>query len=846
MDILNFIERFFTDPHFTNYIIAAQIPTVACLGIMCFIAYKFGFKEFKLIAYAWGINLSYLAVSIIVTNLGFNDSMKLALATLFDLTSTCIFFKAVKNTYVTKSFSVIKRVTNKKNGFSWIVILAILAGVIKLIPGDFQVVPYIHLRYLPAAIFNFVVLFFVSKFFKEYETKYVHNNYLSTITFIYALLQILTIGQNDKHESNIIILSIDNIGFAAGLLLKMTMLVLLSRLLVYAVNNVSSSEKEALLKRSIQKTESLLTDFSKASNRILVINRNDLGESFTERQTGILELTFNKILSLLNKDLGIFSVYKEKNNNLEILFASERYKKLIGYQYSAEFGITGASLKTGTVRLVNSVNNDTEYKEVAGIEQLGIKINSAISIPVILDKKALGVFLIECEKENCFTELDISIVESLIYQATAAIKNNALIKDLENSKIFLDCLKEIDRRMVDNYLHLEPVLNFILTKALELVNCDSGNIDIVNDSRLICIASTNKKNYNAESLIDSCLSGRAVIEQRYKYFPNLESLDDVEKSLYIDRLGKGFKCELVVPLIVKEKVIGVFNAESKEINKFSREDIDKIEGFAGQTAIAIYITKLIEDINEKNKVLENSIDKRNIEMTFLLGNIINHRIGNSIGTVRTKIKDRLLASQENDMGVARYGMMNDELIKELKVILSCAEKALDARKEISEKVSELLTLKPTPIDFVDFKTRIENLDEVRVSENVSFKIENFDILKPVYVSPILFMEVISELISNGIKAIYPNTGTVLISGSIEDRFNIITIQDNGCGIDERDILSIFKKGISKWENNRQGGGIGLFEVKRIVEFWGGTIDVNSKANYGTTFIVKLPFDLKRK
>jgi signal transduction histidine kinase len=828
MDLFELVHGILKGTQFTNYIIAAQIPTVACLGIMCFIFYKLKFKEFKLISIAWGINLVYLIANIFLQYASLSFEFKLLLSTFFDLTSMCFFLIAIKDYLIEYRFPFLRN-TYSLRIYIYIISAAIIVGAIQFIPGSFPIIQYLHLRYVPAAIFDFIVILFLSQYFQSLEKKFLKNRYLSYSTLIYAVLQFLIVAQIDKYEPNIPI-SIDNIGFAVGLMLKMLILVLISRLMVYAIRITTVNDKEKILNQNIREKESLLKDFSKASIRILDIEKNNIEADYRDRENLILELTLNKILELLSKGLGYYSSYDEKTNSLKIKFTSDNYSEKKGYEYSVDIGLTGKALKAEKWQLMNTLKDRPEYEKFNDIEKLDDKVNSALAFPLLIDNKPHGVFMIECEMENCFTDLDIDIVESLIYQATIAIKNNHLIHDIEISKVFLECLKQIDKEIVYEYSNLEPVLVFILNRVLQLVNCDSGNIDIVKGTKLVCIASTNRTNINTENEISECLSGLAVTEMERQYFPNLENLSAENKIRYKERLGLGYKCELVVPLIVKNEVIGVFNAESRDIDGFTQEDIDKIDGFAGQTAIAIYITKLIEDINEKNRVLENSVDIRNIEMSFLLGHLINHRIGNEVGIIRLCLID-LLDGQ--------IGEFSEEVRTEFNTMLICAEKALSSRTEIRKKVKELITFNPTKIDFMEIKYSLENNAEYRVREKIKIVIVGFESLKQSLVNLNLLMEVFFEIISNAIKSM-PDGGKIVISGKTERDFNIISFKDEGCGIAQEKLNLIFNDQYTYWPKNTAGGGIGLFEVKNIVDFWDGDIKAESEINKGTTFTMKLP------
>ncbi|MBC8232103.1 GAF domain-containing protein [bacterium] len=65
----------------------------------------------------------------------------------------------------------------------------------------------------------------------------------------------------------------------------------------------------------------------------------------------------------------------------------------------------------------------------------------------------------------------------------------------------------------------------------------------------------------------------------------------------------------------------------------------------------------------------------------------------------------------------------------------------------------------------------------------------------------------------------------------------ITISDTGCGISDRDLNNIFRTGFT---TKATGSGLGLAEVKRIINMCGGKIEVHSQLGVGTTFVIQVP------
>lgn len=104
-------------------------------------------------------------------------------------------------------------------------------------------------------------------------------------------------------------------------------------------------------------------------------------------------------------------------------------------------------------------------------------------------------------------------------------------------------------------------------------------------------------------------------------------------------------------------------------------------------------------------------------------------------------------------------------------------------------------------------------------------------------------EVLSNILQNAIDAIHGTSdgrkGLVRISVSVQANWLMISIQDNGCGMDAESCKKIFnpffstKASVSNW-------GIGLSFCQRIISAHSGNIIVTSKPNIGTTFEIVLP------
>lgn len=153
--------------------------------------------------------------------------------------------------------------------------------------------------------------------------------------------------------------------------------------------------------------------------------------------------------------------------------------------------------------------------------------------------------------------------------------------------------------------------------------------------------------------------------------------------------------------------------------------------------------------------------------------------------------------------------------------------------ELKLENRDILSVLESMVDSVSQYIKDKHL-EIAFHTDIKEKIVALDLYK--------FERIMLNLISNAIKFSRHN-GVIDISLLDKGDYIEILVEDQGIGIDNRNLDSIFNK--FKQENkslNRrvEGTGIGLSLVKSIVEIHGGTISVESTVDVGTTFKITLP------
>lgn len=135
---------------------------------------------------------------------------------------------------------------------------------------------------------------------------------------------------------------------------------------------------------------------------------------------------------------------------------------------------------------------------------------------------------------------------------------------------------------------------------------------------------------------------------------------------------------------------------------------------------------------------------------------------------------------------------------------------------------------------------IESIEALANEKNVEL-INKIDDDRYLHIDKVAFRGIFLNLLNNAIK--YSKEGGLVIISSNETKTNtVITVEDNGYGIEKINLQRIFDRfyRTPKARAHTNGSGLGLSLVKQQINQIGGVVDVKSKINKGTTFFVSFP------
>jgi sigma-B regulation protein RsbU (phosphoserine phosphatase) len=328
-----------------------------------------------------------------------------------------------------------------------------------------------------------------------------------------------------------------------------------------------------------------------------------------------LDTTLRRVAEVVRKviDYEIFAILLLNDKTQELRFRfqigyprefSERSRIKVGE------GVTGIAVQERKAILIDDVTSDPRY--IAAVPN----VRSELAVPLITKNRVIGVIDLEARDQGYFNEEHKRLLMLIASRMAAGIENAQLYTRTTRQARILLLLNEIARELT-SILNLDELLGRIAELLRRLIDYQMFSIHLLDASgeklqNRFSLRFNENVHVKQEVPLGYGLVGQAAQTREAVLVP-----DVCKDPRYVEG-NPETRSELAVPLIYKDKVIGVLDLEHTKRGYFTDDHRRTLMTLAAQVAIAIENARLYEEIARQERRLERDLAlARELQMRLL-------------------------------------------------------------------------------------------------------------------------------------------------------------------------------------------------------------------------------------
>jgi signal transduction histidine kinase len=447
----------------------------------------------------------------------------------------------------------------------------------------------------------------------------------------------------------------------------------------------------------------------------------------------------------------------------------------------------------------------------------------------------------------------VPAVERELREAEIRRARKRAAEQVQSEQERLRALHDINRAITST-LELRPILYVLLearspllphasTLAIKLLNEETGALEPVACRNISVEEWKTELLKSAQNLEAKLLADKSpVVILNVQKDPQAPERSFFRKHGLVSYIG--------VPLVAKEKPIGVLALYTKQEHSFSDEEIEFLTTLASQAAVAIHNAQLHEQTKKQAIELEKAYRAK---AEFL--SIMSHELRTPLSAVLgytdilyNKIVGEVNAEQENIL--AKIIARSNDLSTMINSVLEVTRLEAGATK-----------LEQDLVNLGSFMTELKSAYDTPLEKSLTLLWHYPPNLPVIKTDVTKLKQIIQNLINNAIK--FTDKGTITISARLSGRRQEpaerqtaarllprdlqerveFEVADTGIGISQDSlpfIFEMFRQVDSSRTRSYGGVGLGLYIVKKYTDLLGGEVAVHSEPGKGSTFVISLP------
>jgi two-component system NtrC family sensor kinase len=270
-------------------------------------------------------------------------------------------------------------------------------------------------------------------------------------------------------------------------------------------------------------------------------------------------------------------------------------------------GLSGKVMASGRPLLVKQASEDPR---VTNINTRATGIQSIAAVPISSKGVVWGVLSVMSRRADYFTSMDMQLLATLGSQVGVAIENVGLIGKLQEKMSQIELTNELSG-IINSSLSIGTLFRIMVAEMRKLIAYDRASLLLYDDKAkhlVIFALDTDMKTYMPRGMVAPLEgTGAGWVVQHNEPWINADLLREIPFPLDEKLRDEGIRATISLPLY-QEKMLGVFNLDSKVPGKYSRRDLDLLLPVARQISVALEKALLFETIWKEKREWEKTFD----------------------------------------------------------------------------------------------------------------------------------------------------------------------------------------------------------------------------------------------
>lgn len=314
----------------------------------------------------------------------------------------------------------------------------------------------------------------------------------------------------------------------------------------------------------------------------------------------LLENVAEIVRRVIPHELFAILLYSERRKSLSIRHAVGHREEVIqNLQVPLGEGVTGVAARERRAVVVGDVREERNYLNALDA------VRSEMAVPMIARHKLVGVIDLESTVPNAFSGQDRALLQLIAGRVGAAIDNARLYRRVDRQNRTQRTLTKLAQEF-SSILRLDKLLDEIAKSMHMLIHYDAFVVLQV-DEPARQLRSLFSLRYDQRVQLESLPMDKGITGAAASSGQPVLARDTLSDPRYVES-HPGIRSEVAVPLKVKDRVIGVMDLESQHVGAFMEEHVRTLQLIAPQIAIAIENARLYEELELREKAMQQDLE----------------------------------------------------------------------------------------------------------------------------------------------------------------------------------------------------------------------------------------------